>query len=90
MFSISCDYAYISDPPIFADIGTSYIVFDDLNTLINGTTFFDDNNTINVNLTKFDMSLHKFKIDYDGLSDFSIIVTNVVNSIANLIGSAIV
>ncbi len=36
------------------------------------------------------MNLHKFEIDYDGLSDFSIIVTNIVNTIANLIGSAIV
>ncbi len=52
IFNISCDYAYISDPPIFADIGTSFILFDDLDTYIDGTTYFDEvNNLVNVNLT---------------------------------------
>lgn len=56
LFNISCDYAYITDPPIFADIGRSYILFNNFDTIINGTTFFE-NNTINVDISKFDLTL---------------------------------
>ena len=50
--NFSCDYAYITDPPYFADIGSSFILFDNGNVLIDGASVFD-NEELNITISKF-------------------------------------
>ena len=88
VFNISCDYSYITDPAIFADFGTWYILIDKWDTLINGTTYFE-NNTIHVDIDQLESTIGDFDFEFDGISDFSIIMTNIVGGGAKLIGSKI-
>eukprot|EP00347_Sterkiella_histriomuscorum_P011027 403374027 len=88
VFNISCDYSYITDPPIFADFGTQYLLLDHWDTLINGTTFYE-NDTIHVDINVLESSIGQFDMEFDGLSDFSIIFTDIVGSAVDLIGSKV-
>jgi hypothetical protein len=87
-FNLSCDYAYITDPPIFADIGSSYILLNDGSALLNWKTTFI-NESISLDVTEMKTSIEEFKIDFDGLSDMSIIFSEKINGIANSIGGKI-
>lgn len=81
-FNLSCDYAYITEPPYFADIGSSFILLEDGSILVNGSTVFA-NETLNVTISKFSSLLKEFDIVFDGLSDLSIVMSEKITSIAN-------
>ena len=38
--NVTCNYAYVSDPPIFADIGEAYIGIDTMDFIFNISSFF--------------------------------------------------
>ena len=50
--NFSCDYAYITTPPYFVDIGSSFILFDNGNILVDGGSVFE-NGELNVTISKF-------------------------------------
>ena len=75
------DYRYITDPPIFADIGTAYLGVEGM------TVDFMFNSTYNGN---FSINLWDMRLDFlpgqphplfDGISDFSVLVTNVMTTV---------
>ena len=82
--NFSCDYAYITTPPYFVDIGSSFILFDNGNILVDGGSVFE-NGELNVTISKFQSQLQEFDIVFDGLSDLSIVITEKATSIANTI-----
>lgn len=56
LVNISCDYSYITDPPLLADFGTIYFIIDNWDTVINGTTkFFND--TIQFDIDRLDSTV---------------------------------
>jgi hypothetical protein len=67
-------YEYITDPPIMADIGATYFMINDLYLYMDmSPTIVDDHLFIDIH--KLNFSLPEFAIDFDGISDLSIVVT---------------
>jgi len=81
--NLTSDYSYVSDPPIFADIGVGSFLF------ANTTLSMDVNSTTN----PFIIGIDNMKIDslaepfckLDGISDFSQVATNVINTLAAVV-----
>lgn len=79
------DYAYISDPPIFADIGTAYLGVDGMTLdFVWNSTFTGD----------FELHISDLELDFvekqptplfDGISDFSILTSNVLTTITAVV-----
>lgn len=83
------DYSYVSDPPIFADIGEANVRFG--NTSLSTAVISDwhrgsnDNSfTLDFSETHIDSAAEPF-VDFDGISDFSEVVTNVINTVAAVV-----
>lgn len=79
---IKADYMYISDPPLFADIGSFSFSSDNLTFSIDGTNTFSDG-ILDVNLHAFHIDMQPFVLDIDGISDLSEVVTSLVNTVGN-------
>ena len=81
--NVTADYSYISEPPIFADIGEASIHFADM-------TLSTD---MSSKVQPFQVELSNMKVDaqaepfcsFDGISDFSQVATNVVNTVAAVV-----
>ena len=88
---LASEYAYVSDPPIFADMGTGYIYFKELSGSFDASgVLVQDEET---GETDFELLLSNAKLsqqaepfcNYDGISDFSEVVTNTVNTFAAVV-----
>ena len=83
------DYMYISDPPIFADIGTF-----DLD--VANTTFLTDfdsnvvNGVLDVLIHRLELEVDPFGITFDGVSDISDVATRFLTYCGNVILSRVV
>ncbi|CDW80059.1 lipid-binding serum glycoprotein family protein [Stylonychia lemnae] len=88
IFNMTAEYSYITDPPIFADFGLADILINNMSALIRGTTFYE-NQTIHVDIEEMKGNLESFDINFDGLSDFSIVLTDIVGFFVNLLGGKI-
>jgi len=79
---IEFDYSYVSDPPIFADIGTATLGVEEVTF---GFTWTVDGE---LKLVVEDMELNYGKAqmpaDFDGLSDFSIVLSNTINTVVDV------
>lgn len=75
---------YISDPPIFADIG-------DFDLDIANTTFltsFDSNvlnGIVDILIYKLDLEIDPFEITFDGVSDISDVATRFLTYVGNVL-----
>jgi len=83
------DYSYVSDPPIFADIGEANVRFGNtsLSTVIISDWHRSSNDnsfTLDFSQTQIDSAPEPF-VDFDGISDFSEVVTNVINTVAAVV-----
>jgi hypothetical protein len=80
---IEFDYSYVSDPPIFADIGTATLGVEQMTF---GFTWTLDGE---LKLEILDMELAygqaQVPADFDGLSDFSIVLTNTFNTVIDVV-----
>lgn len=87
--SFGFDYMYISDPPIFADIGTF-----DLD--VANTTFLMDfdsnvvNGVLDVLIRRLELDIDPFGITFDGVSDISDVATRFLTYCGNVIRSRLV
>lgn len=86
MFNLTFDYAYISDPPILADIGSAFLLVDNMSFVFDAVPNFNNNNQLTIDMKQFDLSMDDFNLDFDGLSDISIVATDAINSIAGVVG----
>lgn len=81
--NVTTDYAFVSDPPIFADMGEGSINIEDMtmSVVVSSST-----NPFQVQLEnlEFDAQPHPFS-DFNGISDFSQVVTNVVNTVVAVV-----
>ena len=79
------DYAYISDPPIFADIGTAYLGIEGMTIEFVWNSTWTGEFELHIS----DLELH-FAPDqphplFDGISDFSILASNVATTLTAVI-----
>ena len=85
--SLVSNYSYISDPPIFADIGEGSL------HLVDMSMSADLTSTVH----PFQIELSNLKVDsharpfceFDGISDFSQVATNVVNTVVAVVRNRI-
>ena len=89
--NLTLDYAYVSDPPIFADIGSFYIGIDTLTFSANLTSLLEDDE-LNITLADLHLSFEdSVPLTYfDGLSDFSELATNLVNTAGAVVKNRLV
>ena len=84
--NLTLNYAYVSDPPIFADIGAAYIGVDTMNfTFEISSDLIDDD--LNVTLTDLYLNFsdpHP-NVVFEGLSDFSELATGLVTTLTTVI-----
>lgn len=85
--NVTCNYAYVSDPPIFADIGEAYIGIDTMDFIFNISSSLTDEDGLNVTLKNITL---EFKdphpnVVFDGLSDFSELATGLVTTLTTVI-----
>jgi hypothetical protein len=83
------DYMYISDPPIFADIGGFELD-------VANTTFLLDvdpnviNGVLDVLIHRLELGVDPFRVEIDGVSDISDASTRFITYVGNVIRSRIV
>ena len=82
------EYAVLSDPPIFADFGASVIEIDNLYIEILSNTSFENQN-LTVNVIDMNIGLNQMNVDFDGVSDMSLVITSLVNDIVKIVGQQI-
>jgi hypothetical protein len=77
-------YMYISDPPIFADIG-------DFNLVLDNTTFLMDfdtniaNGVLDLLIHRLEMDVYPFDIKIDGISDISDVASRFMTYVGNVL-----
>lgn len=78
------DYEFISDPPVFADLGTMENHVSHLDFKINMTTSYEDYDvTLIINQLLLDVKT--LDIVFDGVSDFSTVITSLTNKVVGLV-----
>ena len=71
---MASDYSALSTPPIFADFGASQLDIDNLFVSIETNSSYSDGD-VYINVLDVDIGIDKVKIDYDGVSDMSILIS---------------
>jgi hypothetical protein len=87
--NMTADYTYITNPPLFADIGEANIVISNLTASSDVTSYLHATSSEE----NFELTFTNQYIDsgaepltkFDGISDFSDVVTNVVNTLAAVV-----
>ena len=79
---VTFDYSYISDPPIFADIGTATLGVEEMTFGFSWT--FDGELKLEILEMQLDYGQVQMPADFDGLSDFSIVLTNTFNTVVDV------
>ena len=87
--NLTMDYSYISDPPIFADLGSANILLPKTNFTVEINSYFRESrsgNTFEIEMSNINLSVSAEPLcNFDGLSDFSEITTNVINTVAAVV-----
>jgi hypothetical protein len=83
--NVEFDYAYISDPPVFADIGTAYIGVNGMTLDFEWTSTY--NGTLELSLSDLQLTFAPDQPHplFDGISDFSILASNMATTITAII-----
>ena len=84
--NVTTDYGYVSEPPIFADLGQTIVLLDDLmaKLLIN---FNYEDGALALGLDDLEFSVDELDVVFDGLSDTSVLLSNTLKDLQVLIGS---
>ncbi len=83
------DYEYISDPPYLADIGDTRVSMKGFGLLSNISTIYHDDHDVYFNMSGLDLGLNKFKIHMEGVSDFSLVLSKLLNDLVWLISAKV-
>lgn len=78
--NFSMNYTYITDPPILGDWGNfSFQIVNSSFTLNSSSTWNDTEDKMDLNITVFKFDQKLVNVTFDGLSDVSGMVTNIIN-----------
>ena len=86
--NMRADYQYISDPPIFADIGTFKLDIENTTAILDFTVDFF--NIIEIIINKMDFEAQPFNVQFDGVSDISDVSSRFINFVGNIIRGRLV
>jgi hypothetical protein len=86
------DYAFITDPPILADIGEAYLGINGAGLAINMSTAYNTSDEVlSVDLSSITLELGKYPLAvFDGVSDFSEVVTGLVDTVGGTVRNRLV
>eukprot|EP00352_Strombidinopsis_acuminata_P004972 CAMPEP_0176350278 /NCGR_PEP_ID=MMETSP0126-20121128/9352_1 /TAXON_ID=141414 ORGANISM="Strombidinopsis acuminatum, Strain SPMC142" /NCGR_SAMPLE_ID=MMETSP0126 /ASSEMBLY_ACC=CAM_ASM_000229 /LENGTH=207 /DNA_ID=CAMNT_0017700203 /DNA_START=132 /DNA_END=755 /DNA_ORIENTATION=- len=93
---LTFDYAFISDPPILADIGSATIDFKNVTLFVNWTSFMQDVDEYSHPFTlEFnDLYLYADHVDepfnFHGLNDMSLVLSDLLSTLGNMVRGRIV
>lgn len=85
---LDIDYEFISDPPVFADIGTMENKVSQFDLQLSMTSTYEDND-VTLQISELLVDIKEFDIIFDGVSDFSTVVTSLVDKVLELIWAKI-
>ena len=81
--NVTTNYSYVSDPPIFADIGEGSIKIANLTMSSDASSSIDP---FQIDLSNLHAKSEPSPfVDFNGISDFSLVATNVVNTVAAVV-----
>ncbi|CDW77274.1 lipid-binding serum glycoprotein family protein [Stylonychia lemnae] len=83
---VDVDYEYISDPPYIVDIGDTSISLRSLQLLLDATEKYEDYD-LQFDITQLKIGAENFTLQIDGVSDFSIVINNILTTVINLISA---
>jgi hypothetical protein len=87
--NLGSSYMYISDPPIFADIGDFRLDIENTTMMVD----FDSNVTngvLDVLINRLSLDIDPFKVTFDGVSDMSDVFTRFITYVGNVLRSRLV
>ncbi len=87
---LQADYSYVSDPPLFADIGTATILLSGLSLSFefqSELTFTNTDTVFTVNMDNMDLRFigDNPLAQFEGYSDFSTVAQNTINVLGAVI-----
>ena len=81
--NVTTNYSYVSDPPIFADIGEGSFKIANLSMSTDVSTKIEP---FQIDLSNLHAKSQPSPfVDFNGISDFSLVATNVVNTVAAVV-----
>ena len=86
---MQAEYMYISDPPLFADIGNIEFLAKNTTLMLNGKTDFVDS-LFNLTVIDTSIDIEPFSLDFNGISDMSDVATRLVNFMGNVVRGRVV
>ena len=81
---LSFDYEFITDPPIFADIGTAQINIRGLTFAADIKTFLEESFSLQLIDLKLDFQNPGGLLNLDGLNDFGIVINDTLNHFTSI------
>jgi hypothetical protein len=88
--NVEFDYAYISNPPLFADIGTGYLGFDGMTLDFEWTSTYDGELVLQLSDLEMNFAPDQPHPLFDGISDFSILASNMATTVAAIVRNRLV
>ena len=84
--SLKGEYMYISDPPLFADMGIFEFDLQNLTIKMDGSNKFVDD-ILEVNINDFEFDVLNTTIKFDGVSDMSDVTSRLLNFVVSLVNN---
>lgn len=82
---MNSSYMYITDPPVFADVGDFDWDFNDTSLLASLAIYLNSDHVPQVNLGALKLTAAPFAIDLDGVSDLSQVISRLVTYVGNVV-----
>lgn len=76
---------YISDPPIFADIGDFDFNINSSSFMTNFTTDMNINDVLQIDILNYSLIINPFGVNFDGISDISDVFSRFLTFGGNVI-----
>ena len=76
---------YISDPPIFADIGDFDFNINSSSFMTNFTTDMNINDVLQIDIMNYSLQINPFDVNFDGISDISDVFSRFLTFGGNVI-----
>ena len=79
------DYMYISDPPIFSDIGMYDWNLTSLTFIVDMYQYFNDEGDMNITINHLDVDIQPWRMTFDGISDISQVATSFISYVGTVL-----
>ena len=76
---------YITDPPLFTDIGTCDLKMKNLSLGLDGSNKFDE--ILEIFINDFHFDINKTKIEFDGISDMADVTSRLFSWVVSIINN---